>query len=185
MQNPRPTLLDIVFVGMASMELHIHSHHLEARAPDWAAAAVSGFAAGAVLMVLELLWSSIVTGVNPWITSHKIAAIVMGPDALQSSSFSVGVVALALATHYALGVVFGVALCAIIAPFHFDSSVGMGLLVGAVFGLAIYLLNFYGMVRWFPWFADLRGWTTFAAHLIFGMTAALMYLKLERRGSDR
>src|ERR1039457_1323780 len=94
------------------MELHSHSHRLEPRAPDWTAAAVSGFAAG---------------------------------------------------------------------TFHFDLSVGMGLLVGAVFGLAMYLLNFYAIARYFPWFADLRGWMTMAAHLIFGMTAAIMYRKLERQ----
>jgi hypothetical protein len=167
------------------MELRMHSHHLEARAPDWLAAAVSGFAAGAVLMVLELLWSTMGMDVSPWATSHRIAAIVMGPDVLQSTDFSFSVVAVALATHYVLGIVFGMVLSAIIAPFHFDSSAGMGLLAGAVFGLAIYLLNFYGMVRFFPWFADMRGWATLAAHLIFGMVAAVMYWKLERRGLDR
>jgi hypothetical protein len=162
------------------MELHMHSHHMEHRLPDWPAAAVSGFAAGAVVMVLELLWSSIFTDTSPWATSHMIAAIVMGPDTLQSTTFSVGIVAVALATHYVLGIVLALILAAIIAPFHFDSSIGMVLLTGAVFGLVVYLFNFYGMVRFFSWFADMRGWATFAAHLVFGMSAAIIYWKLER-----
>lgn len=162
------------------MELHMHSHHLENRLPDWPAAAVSGFAAGAVMMVLELLWSSIFQDTSPWATSHMIAAIVMGPDALQSTTFNIGVVAVALGTHYVLGIVLALILAAIIAPFHFDSSVGMVLLTGAVFGLAVYLFNFYGMVRFFSWFADMRGWATLAAHLVFGMSAAIIYWKLER-----
>lgn len=162
------------------MELHMHSHRLEARVPDWPAAAVAGFVAGAVLMVLELLWASMMPGASPWITSHKIAAIVMGQDVLQTTGFSVGVVAVALATHYVLGILFGIVLAAIIAPFHFDSSSGMVLLVGAVFGVLIYLFDFYGMVRLFSWFADMRGWATFIAHLIFGMAAAIMYWQLER-----
>lgn len=162
------------------MELHTHSHHWAQRAPDWTAAAVSGLAAGAVLMVIELLWSAVIVGTNPWATSHMIAAIVAGPDVLQVTDFNVGLVAIALATHYVLGTVFGLVLAAIIAPFHLDSSAGMVLLAGAVFGLALYLLNFYGMVAIFPWFADMRGWTTIVAHLIFGMAAAMFYQRLER-----
>src|SRR5437870_1558818 len=74
------------------MELHMRSHRLESRRPDWTAAAVSGFAAGAVLMVLELLWSTLVADAGPWTVSHMIAAITMGPDALQSTGFSVPIV---------------------------------------------------------------------------------------------
>jgi hypothetical protein len=165
------------------MELHMHSHHLEARAPDWPAAAVAGFVAGAILMVLELLWSLMTPGASPWAMSHKIAAIVMGPGALQSSDFSIGVVAIALVTHYVLGIVFGLVLAAIIAPFHFDSSTGMLVLVGAVFGALIYLVDFYGMVRMFRWFSDMRSWETLVAHLVFGIAAALMYWQLERPGA--
>jgi hypothetical protein len=99
---------------------------------------------------------------------------------MQSSTFSVGVVAVALATHYVLGIVLGLILAAIVAPFHFDSSIGMILLTGAVFGLAVYLFNFYGMARFFTWFNDMRGWATMVAHLIFGMSAAIIYWKLER-----
>lgn len=167
------------------MQLHMHSHHWEHRLPDWPAAAVSGFVAGAVLMVLELLWTTNVIGSSSWSTSHMIAAIVMGRDVLQSIDFNFTVVTVALVTHYVLGIVFGMILSAIIAPFHFDSSVGMVLLIGTVFGLGLYLFNFYGMVRLFPWFADMRGWATLVAHLIFGITTAGMYWQLERRDPDR
>jgi hypothetical protein len=162
------------------MELDIGSHRWEQRAPDWPAAAVAGFVAGAVLMVLELLWTSLILGISPWGTSHKIAAILMGPDALQSTGFSIGIVALALAVHYVLGIVFGVLLCAIIAPMRMDSSVGLALLVGAVFGMALYVFDFYGMTLFLPWFVDMRGLATLVAHLVFGMTAAAMYWKLKR-----
>jgi hypothetical protein len=162
------------------MELHMHSHRLEHRVPDWPAAAVSGFVGGAILMVVELLWSTLVMGTSPWSTSHKIAAIVMGPGVLQTNEFNITIVAVALVTHYVLGAILGMILGAIVAPFHLDSSIGMMLAAGAVFGLAIYLINFYGMVRMFPWFVDLRGWATLVAHLIFGMSTAAMYWQLQR-----
>jgi hypothetical protein len=167
------------------MELHMHPHHWEARTPDWTVAAISGFVAGAVAMVVELLWASIAVGISPWGITHKVAAIVMGPGSLQSTSFNLGVVTAALATHYVLGIVFGLILAVIIAQFHFDSSAGMVLTVGALFGLVLYLLNFYGMARLYPWFADMRGWATLATHLIFGMVAAFMYFKMERPEASR
>ncbi|WP_420477140.1 hypothetical protein [Noviherbaspirillum sp. ST9] len=162
------------------MELHLHSHHLEHRSPDWVAAAASGFVAGAILMVLELFWSAIVQDSNPWVTSHKIAAIVLGDDVLRPADFSVGIVGVALIIHYVLGIVFGLVLAAIIAPFRLDSSVGMALAAGAVFGLLLYVINFYVLTGVFPWFADMRGWAALFANLIFGMALALMYTKLER-----
>ncbi|MGB7478768.1 MAG: hypothetical protein WA924_00420 [Burkholderiaceae bacterium] len=166
------------------MDLHIASHRWERRLPDWPAAATSGFLAGAVLMVLELLWMA-ASSAGPWATSHMIAGIVMGPEVLQSTAFSVPVVIAALVTHYILGIAFGMILAAIIAPFHLDSSAGMVLLSGAIFGLVLYLFNFYGMERAFPWFAAMRGWSTLVAHLIFGMVAAAIYWKMERPEVER
>ncbi|MFS8974856.1 hypothetical protein PO002_10165 [Cupriavidus necator] len=163
------------------MELHMQSHHYVRRQPDWKAAAVSGLAAGALLLVLELFWSSMVSGVNPWVATRMIAAIVMGPDVLQTALFSVGTVAAALLIHFVLGAVLGMILAAIIAPFTLDSSLGMALLAGAVFGLVVYGFNFFVMTRAFPWFTEVRGWQTFIGHLIFGLTAAACYWKLESK----
>lgn len=167
------------------MELHMHSHHLESRAPDWMAAVVAGFVGGAVVMVLELLWSALIGKSSPWAISHMISAIVMGPGILQSTDFSVPVVATALVTHYVLGIVFGLVLCGIIAPFHFDSSMGMVFLTGTVFGLLLYLFNFYGMSQFFSWFAEMRGWASLGTHLIFGIVTAVSYWTLERRSGHR
>jgi hypothetical protein len=165
------------------MELPLRSHEWERRAPNWPVAAVSGFAAGAVLMVLDILWSSIVDTGSPWRTSHMIAPIFMGPDVPQSPgfSFSFSVVATALAVHYVLGIAFGLVLAAIMAPLKLDASMPRAVVTGAAFGLVLYLINFFGMVLWFPWLADLRGWATVAAHLVFGVVAALLYWKLTER----
>lgn len=162
------------------MHLRLYSHRWEHRLPDWPAAAVAGLVAGAVLMVLDLLWSATVTGDSPWRTSHLIAAIALGPAALTSSAFSLGVVSAALATHYALGIGFGLALAFIIVGFHWESSLAVMQLIGALFGLVLYLFDFYAMTQFFPWFAELRGWPNLVAHLVFGVVAALLYWKLHR-----
>ncbi|WP_230459446.1 hypothetical protein [Burkholderia ubonensis] len=66
------------------------------------------------------------------------------------------------------------------------SSVGMASLVGAVFGVALYAINFYGMTRWSPWFADARNWASLFSHVVFGLVASDTYLRLEgkKTGTD-
>ena len=163
------------------MELHMHSHHFARRTPDWRAAAIGGCVAGAVFLVLELLpmW---VAGQSPWGPLRMIAAIPLGRGVLsQPATFDAGIVLVALIVHFVLSVIFALILAVIIAPFNFDSSLGMASLAGAVFGVAVYLINFYGMSQVFPWFADARGWVSFLSHIVFGLVAADMYVQLERK----
>jgi hypothetical protein len=167
------------------MEAHSHLIRWERRTPDWTVAAVSGFAAGAVLMVLDIIWSTFYAG-GPWRTAHMIAPIFVGPEAWQTSDFgfSIAVVGVSLVAHYVLGIVFGLVLATIMASFHLDENAGLALVTGAVFGIVLYVINFYGMARMFPWLAEMRGWPHFSAHLVFGIVAALLYWKLERTGTQ-
>ena len=167
------------------MELHLQSHRWEARLPDWAAAAIAGFGAGGVLMLLEIGYLVATGSNNPWQTTRMIAALVMGTDVLDISGYTSGVVAAALLVHYLLGMAFGIVLAAIIAPFKLDSSAAMALSAGALFGVLLYAFNFLVLASTFPWFAPLRGWLTLIAHVAFGMTAAFTYLKLERPEGNR
>jgi hypothetical protein len=166
------------------MELRLDSIHWERRETDWLAAAVAGFAAGAILMMLGLFWSHLVEG-TPWRNSHRVAAILLGPDALLQSGFSFGIVMTALATHYLLGIGFGLVLGYVLAGLHFEASPQAAMLVGAVFGLALYLLNFFVMSSAFPWFVESRGWATLVMHLVFGVSAAALYWKLQRAPGSR
>jgi hypothetical protein len=169
------------------MELRLNLHHWKRREPDWTAAVVAGFAAGAILMVLELIWAAFFTGSEgPWRISQLAAALTLGTGALQGSpfAFDAGIVAMALATHYMLGVAFGIVLSHILAGFRYDTSVAAMLLIGAVCGVLLYLLNFHGLTQVFPWFIELRGWTTLGAHLVLSISTALLYWKLARRRVD-
>jgi hypothetical protein len=169
-----------------AMETRLDRRQWKWRAPDWTAAAVSGFAAGAVLMVLDLVFSSIYAADGPWRTSHMIAPIFVGADSLKTTdySFSVTVVALALVTHYVLGIVFGLVLAAIMAQFKLDAMPGRALVAGAVYGVALYLISFDVAVRLFPWLAEMRGGETLAANVLFGIVAALLYWRLKRTATE-
>jgi hypothetical protein len=49
------------------------------------------------------------------------------------------------------------------------------------FGLAIYVVNFYGFTALFPWFADARGWIAILSHAVFGLVLGAIYDRLEGR----
>ncbi|MCR4469437.1 hypothetical protein [Burkholderia sp. SCN-KJ] len=164
------------------MELRIQSHHWQRRMPDWLAAAVAGLAGGALVIVLEFFWSTMVLDESPWQPTHKIAAMVMGRGALeQMSVFSFSIVGMALLLHYVLGAIMGMILAAIMAPFRFDSSVGMEAVIGLAFGIVAYVWNFYVMTAVFPWFISERGSGPLLANLLFGVVTAVVYGMLERR----
>ncbi|CAG9275207.1 MULTISPECIES: hypothetical protein [Paraburkholderia] len=166
------------------MELHMHSHHFVRRMPEWPAAIIGGCVAGAVFLVIELFAMGVARQ-SVWSPLRMIAAIVMGRDVLaQPATFAAGVVIVALLTHFVLAILFAVILAVIMAPFSLDSSVGTASLVGAIFGVLLYVINFHGMTQWFSWFADARGWVSFLNHIVFGLVAANTYLSLERKEPD-
>ncbi len=59
---------------------------------------------------------------------------------------------------------------------------GLGLAVvgGIVYGLLIYVVNFYGMTAFFPWFAEARNWVSVFSHALFGAVLALVYKARQR-----
>jgi hypothetical protein len=162
------------------MDTTLGSHGSKWREVDWAAAAVSGFAAGAVLMVLDLIWSAIFNPDGPWRTSHMIAPIFTGNLRTSGFEFDLTVIAISLVTHYALGVIFGLAIAAILVQLKLESSVVLATIGGVTLGLALYLINFELLTVFFPWLAALRGADTVAAHMVFGAVAALLYRRLKR-----
>ncbi|KJK25937.1 membrane protein [Burkholderiaceae bacterium 16] len=169
------------------MELHLHmqSHHFARRAPDWRAAAIAGLIAGTLYVVLELLTARFVLYQGAWGTVKMVAAIMLGREALASAdAFSWTIVLAAGVVHFALSVVLATILAMIIASFRFDSSIGMATMVGALFGLLAYLVNFYVLGRYFNWFDEARGWESVFAHILFGLIAADAYTNLERRAPD-
>ena len=163
------------------MELHMQSHHFARRTPDWRVAAIAGLAAGVIFLILEVL-ATWILGTSPWAPLRMTAAIVMGHSvSSQSATFDPSVTLVALVVHFALSIIFGLIVAAIMASFSLDSSIGMASLAGAIFGLVVYGLDFYGMTRVFPWFGDARSAASLATHLVFGLVVAITYMKLERK----
>ena len=165
------------------MSLRLRPRPGEVRDVDWQAAAVAGFAAGALLMVLEMLWAASMGEVGPWRVSQLVAALTMGPGIASGpppAHFDATVVGVALVTHYALGVASGLVIGWVLSMTHSIARLGVAETVGVGFGIVVYAFNFHVMTAVLPWFAELRGWSTLIAHMVFGITAALLYWRLAR-----
>ncbi|WP_322234504.1 hypothetical protein [Burkholderia stagnalis] len=176
---PALTRRRTAFKEMA-MQLHMHSHHYVRRVPVWRAAVIGGCVAGAVFLVTQVVAAAIIVR-DAWAPLRMIAAIYFGDDALvPSTTVEVGTLLAALGVHFALSIVFALILAVIIACFSLDSSVGMASAAGAIFGVLLYVVNYYGMTQLFPWFADARGWVSALDHIVFGLIVSDAYMRLER-----
>lgn len=160
----------------------LHAHRLTHRKLDWRAGVWAGVIAGVVFLALEMMLVPLLMGQSPWGPPRMIAAIVMGQEVLPPpATLDVGVLVAAMFVHFALSIVLGLILGKLIALFNLDSSWGLTFVVGAVFGLVVYVVNFYGMTAFFPWFAEARNWLSLTLHAVFGVIAAESYFGLERR----
>ena len=107
-----------------------------------------------------------------------IAAIVLGREVLPPpATFEAGVMMTAVLVHFMLSVLFGIILAAALRR----TSSELGMLGGAIFGLALYFVNFYLMTAVFPWFVAGRNWVSVFSHIAFGIAAAWGYFATTSR----
>lgn len=144
---------------------------------DWKAAVLAGLISGIVFMMLEMILVPVFGGGSPWGPPRMIAAIGMGQEVLPPpATFALVPIMVGMVIHFMLSIVFALMLALVISRF----GLGVAVLVGAVFGLVLYLVNFYGFTAVFPWFAMARNWISIFSHIMFGVIAAWAYKTLAK-----
>lgn len=144
---------------------------------DWRAALLAGLIAGALTLLLRMILWAAVTGGSAWTPFYHAAAILMGPDSFAPAGApEFGVVAVGTLVHLTLSVFYTIILAFIIHRW----GLVVGIIGGALFGVALYLINYYTFTFLFPWFYPLRSWLVFVAHVFFGAAAGGIYEALER-----
>ena len=148
-------------------------HPLNGPAAIWASVI-----AGLAFAALEMVLVRVVDGMSPWLPLHLIGAIGLGPDALApANNFDLKIVSTAVAIHMVLAILYGFILALIIARV----DIGWAVVVGCVYGLVLYYINFYGFAAAFPWFADARGGVSVFTHIVQSGLMALLYKMFDRR----
>ncbi|MBS0260853.1 MAG: hypothetical protein JSS02_02765 [Planctomycetes bacterium] len=83
------------------------------------------------------------------------------------------------------GMLLGVPLQVVLAKFNGRASLVKRLIIGAVLGLVLWVVNFYGVLSWLQpalfggnWIVDpqyLPPWVAAGTHIVFGLSMALLY----------
>lgn len=150
---------------MANIDIHPDKPVVVSHSIHWGAAVAAGVVGGLVFAVLEVLAAPLLLGNSPWVPLHMIGAIALGPGAMASpDTFDLKIVSVAVVVHMALAILYAIILAFIVARM----DVGTAALIGALYGLVLYGINFYGFTKWFPWFADHRDWVAIVTHLVQG-----------------
>lgn len=85
--------------------------------------------------------------------------------------------------YIATGMLYGIIFQLVLTRFFPTVALGARLVVAALLGLAIWVVNFYGILSWLQpalfggrWILDnVPWWVAAATHLVFGLTMALVY----------
>ncbi len=111
-----------------------------------------------------------------------LATIALGRDALNAEATpNSTALAAGAAVHLMLGVVFAFVISFTLHRWGF----WVGLIGGALFGLALYAINTYTMSRFFPDFYYFRSWFMIGFHVLFGALCGGIYEAIERDRPSR
>jgi hypothetical protein len=143
---------------------------------DFKAAFWAGIVAGIIFYLLNIYLVPILLGGNMWVIIRLFASIVLGEVVLAPpSNFS----AEALLVSFIINFVLSIAFTFLIAFVFHKWGLVVGIIGGAIFGLGIYLVNFYSLSYFFPWFFALSSWPFVITHILFGAFAGGIYELLE------
>jgi hypothetical protein len=107
-----------------------------------------------------------------------IAAIVLGPALLSSpDTFNPIVLLVAMSIHGILSIAYGAFLALLLPAVNAIWNV----LIGGLYGLILYYINFYGLNPFSPWFTEERDTMSMVSHFVFGAVVACAYRAIHPR----
>lgn len=141
----------------------------------WKAVIWSGITAGVVMLILEMIMNPLFLGASIWGPPRMMAAILLGNEVLPPpATFDLGILLAAMIVHLVLSILYTIVIGIMVRKVAFI----MALVIGAVIGLALYYINFYGFTSFFPWFSDARNWVQIFIHISFGIAAAWPFKRI-------
>lgn len=143
---------------------------------DWSAAFQAGLIAGTVFLFVNLVLGPMAYGGSVWVWIRLLASPILGSDILAPpATFDAGALAAALVVQYGVSTVLTLTIAYVLHRW----GLWVGILGGAVLGLAFYMINIYTLTYFFPWFYALAGWVMALSHVLFGAFAGGVYELLE------
>ena len=135
----------------------------------WRAVLVSGLVAGTLFLLTDLVFAPLVTQTSATVTLRYFAALVLGSKVLTQSG--AGILAVGVVVHYVLSLVFALVISLVVHRW----GMLVGIVGGAIMGVAIYGINLYTLTVFFPWFFAINSTVILLCHAIFGAVAGGVY----------
>ncbi|HEY2907187.1 MAG TPA: hypothetical protein VGJ29_14895 [Vicinamibacterales bacterium] len=139
---------------------------------NWGAAILAGIVGMLAFTALQMAFAWSLKGQSPWTPLHMVGATILGPATLApAGAIGVKLAAVTGTLLLVIAVFSGVVLAVV------TRRLGMGgaVVVGALFSLAAYYVDVYGLTRVFPWLADWRDWTGVVAYVVQGALTGGIY----------
>jgi hypothetical protein len=135
----------------------------------WRAIPIAGVAAGSVFLLVSGLLSLLTPGINVGLLLRYFAALLLGSNVLTSNDATTLVVGIII--HYVLSLGFALMIAIVVHRW----GLMVGIIGGALLGLAIYGINLYTMTLFFEWFFATNSIVLLVSHVLFGAVAGGVY----------
>ena len=141
---------------------------------------LGGILGGLAIAAFDMVSAAVLMGLQAFFGPlREISGIVLGPQALEPTYPLLTAALVGVLTHMTLSIIYGIAFAGVVAAVPQLRASSMILVIAAsLFGLAIWLVNFYliaPVVGW-TWFAMANPVVQFIAHTFFYGTVLGIYL---------
>lgn len=135
----------------------------------WRAVLISGLVAGTLFLLTDVILAPALLKVDGVLTLKYFAGLVLGSKVLTQSGASILITGIIV--HYVLSLIFALVIALVV---HRWGMV-VGIVGGAILGVAIYGINLYTFTLLFPWFFAINSTVILLCHAIFGAVAGGVY----------
>jgi hypothetical protein len=131
----------------------------------WRAIPIAGLAGGAVFLLAIFILMPLLLKVNGVLFLRYAASLLMGETAVMDGG--AGAIILGIVVHFALSMVFALVIGVVVHRW----GIRVGIIGGALLGLAIYGIDLFTFTRIFTWFFAISGPVLLISHVLFGAVA--------------
>jgi hypothetical protein len=135
----------------------------------WRAVLIAGVAAGTVFLLVNVIFTPLLLGVDATIVLRYMASLVLGSGVLTGDNAATLLVGLVVS--YVLAFVYTLIIAIVVHRW----GLIVGLVGGAILGLAFYGINLYLLTLLFEWFYAINNNVLLFSHVLFGITAGGVY----------
>lgn len=137
----------------------------------WRAVLIAGLVAGTVFLLTNVFLMPLVVEVEPMLSLRYFASLLLGRGVLTQTVNTTMIAVIGVLILYVFSLFFALVIAIVV---HRWGMI-VGIVGGAILGLAIYGINLYTMTVFFTWFFALNNTVLLLSHVLFGAVAGGVY----------